>query len=60
MTFAEWLKAVDTYLLSVAGITHMDLSDGASNDRWTSGVTPENYAKELLESDGFPMELLDE
>lgn len=56
MEFKDWLGEVDDYLRSKTGLTHDDFADGPSNDSWRGGVTPEDYARQLLEEAGWTEE----
>lgn len=56
--FAKWYAAADAACAAIAGLGIDDLPDGNSWDAWESGCSPEAYAYERLEDEGFPFEEL--
>jgi hypothetical protein len=56
ITFEEWMRLVDSHIARRCGLTSDDLADGSSWDSWNSGMDPEEYADELLASEGFPLD----
>lgn len=55
MTYDEWMEEVDNYLRNKCGLVSSDLADGPSRDAFDSGNSPEDYANELLEDNGYPL-----
>lgn len=56
MTYNEWMEKVDSYLLGKVGLTSSDLADGPSRGAYDGGDSPEDYANELLEDNGYPLD----
>jgi len=52
--FQTWYRRADRHVILIAGVGIDDLTDGCSHDAWSAGVSPEEYAEERLEDDGFP------
>ncbi len=52
--FDRWYTKVDRIVSSLAGIGIDDLPDGPSWDSWASGATPNEYAIERLQEEGYP------
>lgn len=50
------MEKVESYLLGKVGMTSSDLADGPSRDAFDGGDSPEDYANELLEDNGYPMD----
>lgn len=53
LTYKQWYKQVDDYVIAKAGVGIDDLADGFSVDCWRDEWTPQEYAEEQLESEGF-------
>lgn len=61
LTFQQWRAAVDKILLAKVGMSADDLADFNSYDAWDSEMTPDEGARECLESDDLcDDELIDE
>ena len=56
LTYKQWYDKVNAYVMNVAELGIDDLSDGPSWDSWNAGETPEDYAREMLEENGFPFD----
>ena len=55
MSYGEWMKQADRHCAAISGVSINDLADGASRDAFDDGVSPEDYAEELLANEGFPV-----
>lgn len=58
--FKIWMGEMDVIVHGLTGISAQDMAD---SDYWTmfsQGVTPDEMAKEVLEENDYPMELLHE
>jgi hypothetical protein len=53
LTFDQWKRLVNRYLLSRTGLTSEDLPDASYWDSWASGVLPNDMADEVIETAGF-------
>lgn len=51
--FEVWYKKADMVCYELAGVSIDDLADGPSRDAFDDGATPAEYARELLENEGF-------
>lgn len=56
LTFQQWFDEANTACESLCGLGLDDLADGPSYDSWESGMSPREYAEEILEEEGFPFE----
>lgn len=56
MTFNQWYKAANEACIRLSGVGIDDLADGPSRSCYNSGMSPEEYATQQLEEEGFPFE----
>lgn len=56
LSYNDWMAQVDAYIAGICGLGSSDLADGPSRDSFNSGESPEEYARALLEEEGFPFE----
>jgi hypothetical protein len=59
-TFASWMNAVDRELANISGLTSGDLADQNYRDWYDDEMSAAEAAREVLESEGFPLDGLDE
>ena len=52
--FDLWYAAADRACSAISGLGIDDLADGPSRDAFDDGYSPEEYARERLEDEGFP------
>jgi len=53
-TFKEWYRLADEAVAAVCGLGIDDLPDGNSYDAWDADEAPKDYARMILEEEGFP------
>ena len=53
-TFQEWMRKADTVVSGHCGLSCDDLGDGPSWSSWHAGMSPKEYAEELLREEDFP------
>ncbi len=49
MSYEDYMKKVDKYLLRKVGLTHMDLPDYHYWDSYNEGATPKEVAEDAIE-----------
>ncbi len=49
MSYEDYMKKVDKYLLRKVGLTHMDLPDYHYRDSYDEGATVEEVAEDAIE-----------
>lgn len=54
LTFKEWYRKADHAVARVCGLGVDDLPDGNSYDAFISDELPADYARMILEEEGFP------
>ena len=52
-TFKEWYRIADRAVARICGLGLDDLPDGNSWDAWNDNESPVNYARMILEEEGF-------
>jgi hypothetical protein len=52
LTFNQWMREVDKWLMGNFGITHLDLTDYTYRDAYDDDATPEEAAREAVDYDG--------
>ena len=50
-TFEKFMAQVDQALVAQVGMTHIEFGDQPYWDYWSSGYTPDQTAKEAIESE---------
>ena len=58
-TFESWMRAVDAAVQALSYLSVYDLADQTFYDWYESGYTPKEAARETLENEGYPMDLLE-
>jgi hypothetical protein len=53
-TFKQWYRLADRAVEDVCGLGLDDLPDGNSWDAWNNDESPVDYARMVLEEEGFP------
>jgi hypothetical protein len=53
LTYSEWMKRANKRVSDKIGLSLDDLPDGLSNDAWSEGEEPEDYADNKLEEEGY-------
>jgi hypothetical protein len=53
LTFKEWFRLADSAVCAVCGLGLDDLPDGNSWYAWDDNESPVNYARMILEEEGF-------
>jgi len=56
LTFKQWYRKADHAVSGVCGLGVDDLPDGNSYDAFISDESPADYARMLLEEEGFSFE----
>lgn len=56
--FDEWMSEVDLCLLGKLGVTANDLPDALHYDAFEDGVSPSEWADELISNEGLDPDLL--
>jgi hypothetical protein len=59
MNFKQWMNLVDLELQSICGLGTNDLADYMYYDLFDAECTPHEVALEVLEDNGYPMDLLE-
>lgn len=58
-TFEIWMIKVDAWLVKACGLGSADLVDCCYWDAWNDDVTPADMGREVLEENGYPLDLLE-
>ena len=53
MTYTEWITAVDTEVIRIAGLSVHDLADYNLRDAYEDDVDPTEIAADILEENGW-------
>lgn len=59
-TYPEFMAQVDKKLISLCGMTHMDLGDTLTRDQYDEGWSVDEVVQDILEYNGFPVEALED
>ena len=60
LTYEQYMKLVDVYLVAALGVTHSDLADYLTYDAFIEDADPQETAYNIAEHDGIvPQDLLD-
>lgn len=54
MTFQQWMRAVDSEVYALAGVSVHDLADQTFRDWYDDEIEPSEAAEMALENEGFP------
>jgi len=58
-TYEQWMGHLDDLVVSMVGLSILDLADFPSRDWFEGGATPMEAARELLEEEGLDLDFED-